>query len=845
MGARHYQGRALHISGESVSRTTNLIALWLRPFAAAIVACVLLLGTNVQAQNKQQPQQGSGVLAEQQSILDGLTAQVDQADKDIVANSDDDLRLVEIRLDLEEILTKALVSGVAFRPRVAEINARLEQIGPPPAKDEPSESQRVARERQALTTEKAEINVTLGRAEDLSVRINGLINKISMLRRDLFTDLLTKRYELTDAIGNQVISDVLAEGQTLRQRIAAALRFAFKFKFSAVMTATFLALLVALVVHFISKRVFGRFITRDPAIEQPPYIDRLSVAFWSTLLPSLALLVCFATAVWLYDTYGVLSGDVLIFLAGVLGVIWLGTLINRLGNAVLSPRQPRWRLIRIEPGPARILTWLMTALAVIVGLDGLAGLISDRLGSPLSVTIVKSLFGAILSSLMILTIAQVRPFVDQSGGSRPWPTWFRIILYMLGVGSILAAVAGYLSFAQFVSKQIVLTGAMVTTAYIGLLASRAISEEGGFAKTSFGRWLKNDRSVEDTHLDQLGVLASVVINILIVIAFLPFVLFQWGFQPGDIATWLNRAASGFQIGTFSFSPFAIVTGVLVFVAGYFLTRWFQRWLDGTVMARGKVEPGVRNSIRTVVGYAGLALAALVAISSAGLDLSNFALIAGGLSLGIGFGLQNIVSNFVSGLILLAERPLKVGDWVEAGTVSGTVKKISVRATEIETFQRQTVIVPNSVFINGPVGNWTHRNKLGRIEVPVGVVFGSDAKKVYDILLGIVRSHPMVLKNPEPAVLFTGFTDIAMTFEARGFLADINNGANVRNDIRFAMLDAFRENGIQLAFTLKPDPPVETEGWPLPGAEGDGDLDDDLPKGEQKASNNKPAQRKLS
>ena len=473
------------------------------------------------------------------------------------------------------------------------------------------ESDRVAKERQALTAEKAEINVALGRAEDLSVRINGLINKISMLRRDLFTDLLTKRYELTDAIGKQVISDVFTEGQTLRQRIGAALRFAFKFKLSAVMTATLLALLVAVVVHFLGKRVFGRLITRDPAIEHPPYIDRLSVAFWSTLLPSLALLVCFATAVWLYDTYGVLTGDVLLFLAGILGVIWLGVLINHLSNAVLSPRLPNWRLIRIEPGPARILTWLMTALAVIVGLDGLAGLISDRLGSPLSVTIVKSLFGAILSSMMILTIAQVRPFVHKNGASSPWPAWFRVILYVLGVGSILAAISGYLSFAQFVSKQIVLTGAVLTTAYIGLLASRAISEEGGFAKTSLGRWLKTDRSVEDTRLDQLGVLASVVINILIVIAFLPFVLFQWGFQAGDIATWLNRIAGGFQIGTFSFSPFAILTGVFVFIAGYFLTRWFQRWLDGTVMARGKVDPGVRNSIRTGVGYAGLAIAALV------------------------------------------------------------------------------------------------------------------------------------------------------------------------------------------------------------------------------------------
>jgi len=834
----------LSISGESVSKTTSLIAHWLRLLAVVVIVCVSALAAPAVAQDQAPQQDQTGVLAEQQTILDGLTSQVDQADKDIVANADNDIRLVEIRLLLEDVSSKVLASGVAFRPRLTEINSRLEQLGPPPGKDEQSESERVAKERQALATEKVEINVALGRAEDLAVRINGLINKISMLRRDLFTNLLTKRYELSDAIGKQVISDVLLEGQTLRQRIGSALRFAFRFKLSSVLTATFLALMAAAVVHFGGRRIFGRLITRDPRLEHPPYISRLAVAFWSTLLPAFALGLCFALAVVFYSSYGVLSGDVLAFLAGFLLIIWLGFVINRLSHAVLSPDLPHWRLIRIERRPARVLVWLTTLLAVIVGMDGMAGFISDRLGSPLSVTIVKSLIGAILSSIVIIAIAQVRPFVDKDGTSRRWPSWFRFILYVLGIGSILAAISGYLSFAQFVSNQIVVTGAMLTTAYIGLLASRAISEEGGFAKTSFGRWMKTQNNVEDTKLDQFGVLASVVINVLIVIVFLPFVLFQWGFQAGDIATWVNRAASGFQIGTFSFSPFAILTGVMVFIAGYFVTRWFQGWLDGTVMARGKVEPGVRNSIRTVVGYAGLALAGLVSISAAALYLKKKALIAGGLSLGIGFGLQNIVSNFVSGLILLAERPLKVGDWVEAGSVSGTVKKISVRATEIETFQRQTVIVPNSVFINGPVGNWTHRNKLGRVEVPVGVVYASDAKKVHDILLGIVRGHPMILKNPEPTVLFTGFTDIAMTFEARGFLADINNGGSVRNDIRFAILDAFKVNAIELAFTLKSDAPADA--WQETGADVDGrDLNDAIPKGEVKSADTKPAPRKLS
>lgn len=744
------------------------------------------------------PAAPSGLVADQAAILDGLTGRVDADDKAVFDNSDNDIRLVEIRSDLEDVLDKLLASGVAFRPRLSEINNRLEQLGPAPAQGQADEPERVTQERRALAREKAEINVLIGKAEDLSVRANGLINKIQTIRRDLFTNLLTKRYELSDTISDQVVADVFREGQTLRQRIASSFRYVYRSQFQALMSATLISLLIAVAANLIGRRLFGRLLRRDPTIERPSYINRLSVAFWSALLPALALTIFLLIVASLFTSYALFNMDIRYILLGLIGVVCMGVIIYRLMHAILSPDMPNWRLIRVEKRPARVLIWLMTVLAVIVGLDSLAGFISDLLGSPLSVTIIKSLFAAVLSGIVILMIAQVRPFVDEQGASVRWPGWFRAILYVLGIGSILAAFAGYISLAQFISAQIVITGAILTTAYIGLLASRAISEEGGFGKTSLGRWLKSRNQLEDTQLDQLGVLFSVIINILLVVMFLPFVLFMWGFKPGDIAAWMRSIANGFQIGTISFSPFAVATGIGVFVVGYALTRYFQGWLDGTVMARGKVDPGVRNSIRTVVGYAGLALAGLIAVSAAGLNLSNLALIAGGLSLGIGFGLQNIVSNFVSGLILLAERPFKVGDWVEASSVAGTVKKISVRATEIETFQRQTIIMPNSLLINGAVGNWTHRNKLGRFEVAVGVVYGSDPRKVHDVLLDIVRNHPMVLKNPEPMVLFTDFAEKAMTFEARGFLADINNGAAVRNDIRFAIVDAFAREGIELA-----------------------------------------------
>ena len=145
-------------------------------------------------------------------------------------------------------------------------------------------------------------------------------------------------------------------------------------------------------------------------------------------------------------------------------------------------------------------------------------------------------------------------------------------------------------------------------------------------------------------------------------------------------------------------------------------------------------------------------------------------------------------------------------------MSGTVKKISVRATEIETFQRQSVILPNSQLINSAVGNWTHRNKLGRVDIKVGVAYGTDVKHAHAVLLEIARSHPLVLKNPEPFVLFANFGPAALEFEISVFLADVLNGNIVQNDIRFAVLDAFEREGIEIPSTPRAVEPRRRR-WP--------------------------------
>lgn len=365
---------------------------------------------------------------------------------------------------------------------------------------------------------------------------------------------------------------------------------------------------------------------------------------------------------------------------------------------------------------------------------------------------------------------------------------------VFGVVGPLASLLGFGAAAQAITVPAVVSLAVIAT----IVVLQRLSFE------VMGREVTHTEiAASDTSSQAEGSgLWPIVVNAIVFTVSLPIFALIWGTSVSDLNEIWVRFRAGFSIGGTTISPTSFLIFVMVFVIGYVLTGFIKTSLKSSVLPRTRLDLGGQNAIVAGAGYSGVFLSALVAFSVAGIDLSSLAIVAGALSVGIGFGLQNIVSNFVSGIILLIERPIGEGDMIEVGGQMGYVRDISVRSTRIETFDRIDVIIPNADLVSGQVSNWTRGNLIGRATVSVGVAYSSNTVRVAEILQEIAESNPIVVMNPPPTVLLTGFGADSIDFEIRAIIRDVNFINVARTELFQEIIRRFAEEGIEIPFSQR-------------------------------------------
>ncbi|MGL5116254.1 MAG: DUF3772 domain-containing protein [Beijerinckiaceae bacterium] len=781
---------------------------------------------------------------EAKAALDKIRGEITGIEKDVQANLANDAGLVEQRGRLEPLLDqlRGFIGGEA--PRLDSAKARLEQLGPKPdASKGQSEAPEVAREREEQEKAQREAEGVLALARNHTVAIEQIASRISDQRRSLLTKALMER---TASVFSPVLWLDVAKALPAEVRSAQLLFGAWLDRIAARLDLTRIAILTValsllLIVAFPGHRYLRNFEGRPkivPTLDKkgkevllaPSRLSRVLAALRVTLIWAIVPVLVCAGLYGLFDSLGLIheraQGMVRALLYGVAFVAFA----HGIADGILAPEDPDWRLIDVDDRTAEKITQLASLFTAIIVTGKTVEALNQAIFAVLPVTVAtKSLFALLGGLAIVNTLRGLREPVEEDDDSKTSPTKaaslsggttgaIRLSAWAAATAILLACAFGYAALAAFVTDQIIWLAMVGAILLILLMLADEYVGHGLSPDGAMGRQVMSQVGVSKSSLKQVSILSNGFLRVVLIMAAAMLVLAPWGLDGGDTLGTLRAALFGFTVGGVTISLSTIIAAVALFAVGFSVTRAIQRWLEKSYLPHTKLDIGLRNSIATSIGYIGIVIAAMMAASTLGLSLDRFTIVAGALSVGIGFGLQSIVNNFVSGLILLWERPIRVGDWIVVGEEQGIVKRINVRSTQIETFDRASLIVPNAEFISGRVKNWTHSDRVGRITIPVGVGYGSDAQLVRKILLDVAEGHPEVMKDPAPRVFFMRLGDPSMDFELRCF-CDVDRLLPVKSDLLFEILGRLQKARIDMPMPKRPSEllPVKEDG---PMADGE-------------------------
>ena len=710
--------------------------------------------------------------------------------------------LEELRSQLAEWRERFLEAQGINQQRIATLRGQIEALGPVPEGDA-TEPDEVAERRTTLTTQLATALAPVRTAEEAYTRANGLISQLDTIVRERQAQRVLRLdpTPLNPVIWPDALNAVVMVGEAATGEIAnnyASRQSALREGLLLTIGLVLIGLVLVFRSGFWIERALQSLKSSRTGGRATFRVGTFLGSLFGFILPVAGVLLLLRAVESTELTAAV--GDQLLLIASVLVTNLAAA--RWLSNQVFPKAYPPHPVLPLDDNAMREGRFYALILALLLSISTGIGQLSELLflGSIMTIPVQAVLyFPAIaVAGLMLFRLGQIiikgsRPVVGEDGevDEDAPPPRANIFTKTLGRAAVAIGVVGpLLAAAGYVTGGGQLVFSSVLT--LALFALLAVLQ----------RFVRDVYAMVTGDETKANALIPVLIGFGLVLLATPLLALIWGARLADLSETWAVVSAGFQVGDSRISPADFLTFALVFALGYMLTRLVQGTLKTQVLPKTKIDIGGRNAIVSGVGYVGIFLAGLLAITGAGIDLSSLAIVAGALSIGVGFGLQTIVSNFVSGIILLVERPISEGDWIEVGGTMGVVRDISVRATRIETFDRRDVIVPNADLISTSVTNWTKGNLTGRIIVPVGVAYGTDTRRVETILREIAEAHPQVIVKPPPNVFFIRFGADSLDFEIRAILRDVNYVMQAPSEINHAIAKRFAEEGIEIPFAQR-------------------------------------------
>lgn len=751
--------------------------------------------------------------------LDAIRAALVEIDAAFKNPSLSDADLQRLRADNDPLAIEVQGIIVELTPKLEASVKRLTELTPK-SKDKAPEADAVTSELAAEQKIHDDLDGDLRSARALSLQVDDNSARIGAARRALFA---RQTFERTSSIVSPLLwasvireapHDVATLGGLLYDWLTGVASRLTRLQGLSLLCLAIGFGALAAPVRWVARRV----IARDPNLALPSKLRRAFAAIWTALVLAAIPLVGLLAVSYALDAFDLSDPRLQGLQDAILDGLKLVFIANAFARGLLSPSQASWRLIAMTDRVVTRVFGFWISVAAIVAIEKVLETAADVVSASLSMSVAARGVGA---ALVVALIARLLRSTVVAPGSPPRDGWApaRTLLWLLGVILMGSILIGYIAFATFIISQMIWIAGIGAAIYLISVVVDEGAETILQPNAAVGRGLMSVVGLGREALEQIAVLIEGAVRVALIVTAILLVLAPWGIQSQDMFGSLRAAYFGFRIGNVTVSVSSMLAAVAVFVIGILATRAVQGWLASRLLPRTRLDSGIRNSIKTLFGYVGFVFALVLGSAQLGLNFQSLAIVAGALGVGIGFGLQSIVNNFLSGLILLWERGVRVGDWVVIGTEQGFVRRINARATEVETFDRATLIVPNATLVSGVVKNWVHSDRVGRIVIGLNVAYDNDADQVREILIAVAKGQELVLSIPAPLVLFSDFADWALKFQLICFVDEVEMAERVKSEMNFELLRRLKEAGVRIAYPYPTPAAAKPEAAGPPQATG--------------------------